>query len=64
MYIFFRWFSPEWYKYIFEKPLGDEPLIRVWCRINGHKCGIVYYTTDPEATEPDGRCKHCGDYIG
>lgn len=52
--------SPSWWRYIFERPWTWR---KVLCRMRGHPCGPIYYTSNPEATEPDWRCDNCGDYL-
>jgi len=61
-----------WYlHYLFHKP--DNPkwcsnnriidyFTRLKCRIKKHPCGNIYYNPAP-ATEPDYRCKNCGDIL-
>jgi len=59
------WFTLSWWKYLLEKPLGDnlsERWIRFWCRARGHPNGIVYF--NPNGYEPDTTCVDCGDDIG
>jgi len=53
----------DYLKYLFSK-LGDEPIRRLICRIRNHPCGVVWYTSNPEATEPDMTCKNCGEDLG
>jgi hypothetical protein len=57
-----RWFTKSWWQYLLEKPLGDFPIERIICRAKGHPAGPVWYNMT--GSEPDMRCKHCGDYIG
>jgi hypothetical protein len=56
------WFTYSWWDYLFEKPLGERPLERIVCRIKGHPRGEVFF--NPCGSEPDHRCKDCGDFIG
>lgn len=64
-YIFgWHWFFRSWYQYLFQK--ADDPTFttwynRLWCRINGHPHGTIYYNIN--GTEPDCRCKECGDEL-
>jgi len=51
-----------WWKYIFEKDGKHWPsLKRIFCRINNHKAGPVWYS---HKLEPDMRCRNCGDDLG
>ena len=34
----------------------------VWCRLRGHPPGVVFYSS--HSSEPDWRCKGCGDDLG
>jgi hypothetical protein len=57
------WFTLDWWKYLFENKSSDY----LWwtvikCRINGHKCGVVWYSS--HGFEPDMTCKGCGDDLG
>ena len=65
-YWFYKWFTKDWYKYLFEKrprELYPLPFWKVlWCRYKGHPNGIVFYNAGGE--EPDTSCKDCGDEIG
>ena len=57
------WFTLDWWKYLLAKKSPDYPrwaVIR--CRINGHKCGVVWY--NPYGYEPNMTCKGCGDDLG
>lgn len=52
-------------RYIFERP--KRSTLKEWittslCRMRGHPKGPVYYT-GPTATEPDMRCKDCGEEL-
>jgi hypothetical protein len=46
-------------KYLFAKPFSIRSL---FCRMNGHKCGVVWYNVGGD--EPDMHCKNCGDDLG
>ena len=57
--------------YLFRK--ADEPfwcsnnilidwIKRFYCRLHNHPEGSIYY--NPGGTEPDDRCKNCGDRLG
>lgn len=54
-----NWFILEWYKYIFE---NKPNWYIVWCRMNGHPHGVVWYTV--YGLEPDMHCKDCGENLG
>jgi len=55
-------FDYYWWKYVFEKPCyGSSWLRSIWCRINKHPRGPVYY--NPTGFEPDMTCKDCGDEL-
>lgn len=66
------WFTIDWWKYLLRKPNQneggwfldgwDDPVKRIWCRIKGHPCGMIYYNAG--GLEPDTRCKNCWDEIG
>jgi len=58
-----RWLYLGWWAYLFSSPLGDEPIRRIICRARNHPCGPIYYDFRPSATEPDMRCKNCGDEL-
>ena len=55
-----RWFMPWWWKYLFKNNTGWRNVI---CRMRGHPNGYNFYTSDPEATEPDYHCKDCDERI-
>jgi hypothetical protein len=57
-----KWFTIGWYKYIFEKPLGEKPLKRIICRTKGHPNGVVWYNVS--GTEPNMTCVDCGEDLG
>jgi len=60
---FYRWFTPTWLAYVFEKKRVNTPwLTVVHCRIMGHPNGEVFY--NPCGSEPDHHCKDCGEEIG
>ena len=52
--------SPWFWFYLF---VGNTGWRNVWCRFRGHPGGPWFYSTNPEATEPDNRCKDCDEYI-
>ncbi len=54
-----RWFSISWWTYLFKDCTGIR---NFFCRINGHKSGVVWYTCNGE--EPDMTCKNCGEDLG
>lgn len=61
-----QWFTFGYWKYLLGK--ADNPHFcskwkRFWCRVKGHPMGAIYYTVNPTATEPDYRCKTCGDEL-
>ncbi len=63
-----EWFSVWWYKYLFA-PKSHYYSSTTWleiiiCRLRNHPCGCWFYTSNPEATEPDCHCKNCGDDLG
>jgi len=55
-----NWFNKHWYRYILEK--RNLSLRSIICRINGHKCGVIWYNS--HWLEPDMRCKNCHDDLG
>jgi len=62
----FHWFTKCWWKYLLEKPDWRSKKytswwIRFWCRVNGHPYGVWWYSS---GSEPDMRCKNCGDELG
>ncbi len=61
-----KWFTLNWWKYLFEKRehcSKDIPMISVIiCRARGHPCGVVWYNLN--GLEPDMHCKNCGDDLG
>lgn len=60
-----HWFTKSWWGYLLAPKEADEPWHRViLCRMRGHPGGVWWFTSDPEATEPDMRCKNCGDDLG
>lgn len=53
----------DYLKYLFSSKENDISWITViLCRINHHKCGVVWY--NPGGLEPDMHCKNCGDDLG
>jgi ribosomal protein S14 len=58
-----RWLRPEWWQYLLAPPARDT---RRWvafrCRMDGHPRGVVWFNA--VGTEPDMRCKVCGDDLG
>jgi hypothetical protein len=56
-YSIMRWFDSNWYEYLFESSFSIKKL---WCRLRGHPCGCVYYSS---GLEPDYHCKNCGDEL-
>jgi hypothetical protein len=62
---FYRWFTPSWLSYVFEKRRGgnDTPWLTViHCRVMGHPNGEVFYNLG--GSEPNHHCKDCGEDIG
>jgi hypothetical protein len=58
-----KWLTIWWYKYLLEPKQHDTSwFTAIRCRMNGHKCGVVYY--NPTGVEPDMHCKVCGDDLG
>lgn len=53
-----HWFTIGWWEYLLAAPRSFRAFL---CRAGGHKCGVVWYTSDPEATEPDMHCRNCND---
>ena len=56
----------EYAKYLFgpaDNPYFCSKWKRIRCRYKGHPNGSIYYNFSINATEPDDRCKDCGDYI-
>lgn len=71
--------KPRWHDYLslnfyidyvfhFEKYDGTydfsfkEKIKVIICRLKGHPSGPIYYT-GPSGTEPDMRCKDCGEEL-
>jgi len=55
--------DPETREQVFERPRNGVSVWRAaWCRLRGHPDGPVFF--DPIGTEPDMRCKNCGDDLG
>lgn len=54
-----RWFTPEWWRYLAEGSTGWR---NIWCRIRGHPCGPRYFTMS--GSEPDWRCQNCDENLG
>lgn len=64
--LFYAAFNKGYRQWLFSK--GDNPRFtskwnRLICRLKGHPAGQIFYTCQPNATEPDDRCANCGDYI-
>lgn len=68
--LYWRWFDPSWYAYLFERPTtyargscGNYWITdwagRLWCRLRSHPAGPAFYNAG--GLEPDPRCKNCGD---
>jgi len=48
--------------YLFSKPAKGVSLwTAFWCRLKGHSCGVILFTSN---FEPDMRCKNCNDDLG
>lgn len=57
------WFSLAWWKYLLSKPAWSSSRIKSFiCRARNHPKGVVWF--NPSGTEPDMRCKICGDDLG
>lgn len=57
-----HWFTREWWSYLLAPKDADYSWWEVfWCRAGGHHAGVWWFTSDPEATDPDMHCKGCGD---
>ena len=56
-----KWLSPNWWKYVFSRPLGDNPLKRIICRMRGHPNGPIFYNVN--GIEPNGKCIDCDEEI-
>jgi len=52
-------FSIDYWKYLLKEPFSIRAF---FCRMNGHKCGVVWYNVC--GYEPDMTCKNCGDDLG
>jgi len=62
----FQWFDKWWWKYLLEKPDWYSKgyasgWTRFWCRANGHRSGVWW---NNPGSEPNMRCKNCGDDLG
>lgn len=56
-----RWFTPDWWRYLLT---GCKGWTNFWCRVRGHPAGVWWYTSNPEAMEPDMHCKNCEEDLG
>lgn len=58
------WFKRWWWKYLLETPKGSRKVTskwkRFWCRAAGHPDGVWWFRFD-YGSEPDMKCKCCGD---
>lgn len=54
-----KWFTFMWWKYLFK---DCKSPIQFLCRINNHKCGVVWYNL--YGNEPDMHCRNCGEDLG
>lgn len=54
-----KWLYAGWYVYLFKELKG---LGQLFCRIGGHKCGVVWY--NGVGLEPNMNCKKCGEFLG
>ncbi len=61
-----KWFTLAWWKYILDDSRADKDyssyLGRFYCRVSQHDCGVWFYNVG--GTEPDMRCKGCGEDLG
>jgi hypothetical protein len=55
-----RWLTLWWWRYLLA---GCKGWGHFWCRARGHPNGVWWYA-GPLATEPDMRCKDCGENLG
>ena len=55
----FGWFDYWYWHYLLETPRSWK---KFWCRAKNHPEGPIYFNVN--GTEPDWRCKNCGDYLG
>lgn len=54
-----KWLTIKWWKYLL---VGCTGWTNFLCRINGHKCGPIWYNFN--GFEPDMHCVNCGEDIG
>jgi hypothetical protein len=57
MWKILKWFDYSYWVFLLEKPCTWT---KFWCRINGHKCGPIWFSW---GTEPNMKCKNCGDEL-
>ena len=55
------WLTKNWWSYLLKDCKGPAHFL---CRMRGHPCGVVWFTSDPNACEPDMHCKDCGEDLG
>jgi hypothetical protein len=56
-----RWFDWRVWVWAFTDSTGWRNTL---CRMRGHPAGPRWYTSDPEATEPDMTCMNCDERMG
>lgn len=60
-----RWFSRDWYEYLFSYLDDCENftyrLKRIYCRIRRHELGKMVHRGSITALEPDYHCSYCDD---
>lgn len=59
-WLIWRWFTPRWWRYTLDGCKGWE---NWWCRVRNHPAGVKWFAYG-EATEPDMRCRNCGEDLG
>lgn len=61
-----KWLTRTWWRYLLDDSRADKDygtwLSRAWCRLEHHRCGVWFCNVG--GTEPDYRCKGCGEDLG
>jgi hypothetical protein len=56
---FYRWLTRAWWRHLLA---GCKGWRHFRCRLRGHPRGVVWYNVG--GSEPDMRCRDCGEYLG
>lgn len=61
-----KYLTLTWWRYVLDDSRSNHGyanwLHRFLCRWHGHRCGVWFYNT--AGSEPDYRCKGCGEDLG